>query len=362
MYYKRSKLERIVPMSERLMPPLFGLHISTQTIRVAELVEKPEGLRLGRYAERHIPYDSAYGEAPEARIELVKALRELKSSLGLDFVVASVPEERAYLFKTTVPVVPEREMRGNIELQLEENVPIPPSEAVFDYAIVPERHKEDHIDVTVTVLPRDIVKRTVELYGEAGISLSALRTVGDAITTAVIPRDDRRTVMIVNFGTRRTGIYVVSGGIVIFSASLNFGGSALTDGIEKHFGVTNEEALRIKRGEELKTDKERMELFFSLMNPVAALKDEMSRVIVYWHTHKDQMEERAPIERIILCGKDSTLTGLDEYLSITLGTPVELANVWQNVFSLDEYIPDVARSDSLSFAAAVGLALTHLVE
>ena len=63
------------------------------------------------------------------------------------------------------------------------------------------------------------------------------------------------------------------------------------------------------------------------------------------------------IKEIILCGGDANLAGLTEYLTLTLKIPVKLANVWLNVFSFEEYVPEIEFNKSLKFATAVGLAL-----
>ena len=101
-----------------------------------------------------------------------------------------------------------------------------------------------------------------------------------------------------------------------------------------------------------------MDLFFSLMNAVSALKDELNKLSVYWSTHKDQAgEQERKITKIVLCGRDAGLSGFADYLSLSLQSRVEVANVWQNAFSLDEYIPPLPFDESLDYAAAVGLAL-----
>jgi hypothetical protein len=58
-----------------------------------------------------------------------------------------------------------------------------------------------------------------------------------------------------------------------------------------------------------------------------------------------------------LPGGDSNLIGLPEYLSASTHTPVEHANVWANIANAEKYVPEIAFNKSLSFAAALGLAL-----
>ena len=136
------------------------------------------------------------------------------------------------------------------------------------------------------------------------------------------------------------------------------GGAKITDAIAKYLGVSGKEAEEIKREHAALKDPKNMDLFFSIMNAVAALKDEVNKLSSYWHTHKDATGEMGKqIERIILSGRDAGFSGFDDYLSLSLGIPVEVGNVWHNTFSFHDHIPPILFEDSLDYAAAVGLAL-----
>ena len=87
--------------------------------------------------------------------ELRKILINLKDEHNLDFVRVSLPEERAYLVKIDVPKVPESELRESIGFQLEEHVPIPADEAVFDYLAIKEsKTKKEFLEVAVSAIPK----------------------------------------------------------------------------------------------------------------------------------------------------------------------------------------------------------------
>ncbi|NDF13372.1 MAG: hypothetical protein EB060_11240 [Proteobacteria bacterium] len=62
----------------------------------------------------------------------------VKKELGLSFVQVTLPEDKAYIFRTSIPKVSEAQVRQAIEFQLEENVPLSPAEAVFDFIVLPQ--------------------------------------------------------------------------------------------------------------------------------------------------------------------------------------------------------------------------------
>jgi type IV pilus assembly protein PilM len=351
--------------------PSVGLDISSHSVRVVELIKKSDNtLILGRHAERKIPASAIYSEDIQTNQEVSKVLQALRRELHLRFVDVSLPEEKAYLFTTSVPNLPDIELRQAIEFQLEENVPISPAEAIFDYTILSQESVAETnpamqtsvqqlapktVEVAVVVFPKKIIENTVKLLESAGLKAMSFSIAADAIAQAVIHQDSRETIMIVNLGEKNTGIYVVSNGTVEFTSTLNFGGEALTSAIKKQYSVGDEEAIRMKRTGDFLQDKHAMDLFFSVMNPVSALRDEINRVVIYWQTHRGKAEGKN-CSRILLCGADSNLRGLDEYLS-AMAVDVSVANVWMNAFSFDRFLPDISFTDSLNYAAAVGLAL-----
>ena len=164
--------------------------------------------------------------------------------------------------------------------------------------------------------------------------------------------------MVVNFTERSTGVYIASEGVVRFTSTLPLGGDALTTALQKTLGISFEEAQRIKRQEEHEGNKKAgKELFGYSMNTLSAIKDELLKIITYWSTH-DSVDKT--IEKIIVCGEDSAIIGLDKYLTLSLKIPAKQANVWGNAFSFDRYIPPIECTESLNFSVPIGLALSSL--
>ena len=287
----------------------------------------------------------------------MEVLSSLRKELGMEFVSATLPEEKAYLFKTELPKVAEENLREAVELRLEENVPIAAKDTIFDYAVIPTESK-DHVDVSVSALPLKVVDAYLEVIRAADLKPVSLSVEATTLSRALIPKGNLGTFMIVNIAETRTGLSIVSRGVVQFSLMVPIGGDALTEGLKKRFSVDDEEAKKIKEERGFEKSRENMEIFFSLMNTVSAIKDEINKLLVYWQTHQSPSGNSAEnISKIIMCGRDCNLAGFDEYLSLTLKIPVEVGNVWQNAFSYDDFIPSIPLLDSFDYATAIGFAL-----
>lgn len=289
---------------------------------------------------------------------LAKALRSVKESTGIEHVRISLPEERAYLFETEIPGdTPFKEIRGQLEFKLEENVPLSPRDAYFDYEVLP-LPKEEHVRVvSVTAYARETVDAYYTACQKAGVTPLSFEVEAQAIARAAIQEGDVGTYMIVDFGKTRTGVGIVNRGLLLYTSTIDIGGNHLSTALRKQLGEMEEDDLTdIKNTEGLTKGAEDTPVYEALLETVTGIKDELAARINYWNDRHADKADRF-IEEIILCGGSSNLKGLPEYLRTALDIDASRANVWTNTFSLEEYVPEIDRLHSYGYATAVGLGL-----
>ncbi len=347
---------RFFPTPSFLATPSFGLDISDESIKFAELAKEKDGIRVRRYGERKIP--SGIIESGKIRDidKMGRILDSLRQEEGIKSVRVSLPEEQVYLFNLKLGKDGLENLREGIELSLEEYIPIPPEEAIFDYEKLGEDEKD--LKLQVAAISKNVIEEYLSVFRSSKMSANSFELEAQAIARCVVKKGDPGTYMIVDFGKKRTGIFVISGGAAVFTSTLDLGGAMLSEMIEKNFKVSFEEAEKKKKEFGLRRGSENTETFSVLLNAVSVLRDEVVKHFLYWHTHKDEEgKDRPPIKKVLLCGGDSNLIGLTEYLSVSLKTPVELANVWVNIGGVEENVPEITLRESLGAAAALGLAL-----
>ncbi len=353
---KRSKFYQFSPPPQFLQMPAVGLDISDIAMRFVELVEKRKGFVIGRFGDHAIPrgvIESGEVKKPDALREIFK---DIKKEYNLEFVSVSLPEEKAYLFELKLPLMKYDNIRGAIELVLEEHVPMSASEVLFDYDVVNE--SESSINVSVSVAARSLVDGYLEAFTDTGITPVAFEVESHSVARSIVPEGDTGTYMTVDFGRTRTGIAIISEGVVQFTSTVQVGGGSLTDVISKNLKISYDEAEKIKHEQGISGEKVNDEVSLAMMSAVSILRDEIKRHQDYWQEHTDDYgKKRHSIEKIYLCGGDSNLAGFVSYLASGLAVPVELANTMVNVNTLDEYIPEISFNDSLRYATALGLSL-----
>ncbi|MDQ5893638.1 MAG: type pilus assembly protein PilM [Patescibacteria group bacterium] len=316
---------KLFPPPKYLNIPYAGVDISDDAIRCIEYSQGHHGYTLHRYGTRILKpgiVDSGYIKDEKA---LVQELTSLAQELKITTVKASLPEERMYLFKTEVPDTNEDQIRQNIEFKLEENVPLSPADAIFFFDLLPDAmNNESKTMVSVSVTPRELVHSYLNAFQAAGLTVVSFEIQAKAIARAVVPRDSKETQLIVNVMNKKTGLYVVSGGVLCFTSTVPWGG----------------ELIRNKNVTDTSDD-------------IFSLRHEIERVYTYWSEHG----EGQPIKSIIISGHDAAAISQISHISPNPNIQLQVAHVWQNAFSGDHYVPAVTFEDSLDYAIAAGLAL-----
>ncbi len=353
---------RHFPVPNFLKMPSVGLDISDGSVRFVELIDDGFKKTLGRFGRVDLPEGVVHNGEIKNKIELIKILKQIKKDYGFDFIRASVIEKNSYIFRTKIKSngdMTREEILGSLKFKLEENVPIKPADAVFDFDILKKNKK--NLDVVVSVLPKRIANQFKEVFEEVGFVPLSFEVEAQAVARSAISDGDMGTFMIVDFRNTRVSVSIVSSGIVQLTSTLDIGGNDLVSSIKKSLGVSLEEAEKIKKEKGFSRINSDDDLFFSMLGTVSALKDEINKYLIYWHTHKDNTTSdrkiKNKVEKVILCGENGALKGMDDYLSLGIGMKVEKANVWKNMFSLDEFVPKMDFSKSLEYAAAIGLAI-----
>jgi Tfp pilus assembly PilM family ATPase len=327
---KFTKIFDAFPTPKFLDIPFAGLSISDSAIHCIAFGKKHNALFIEKYAQKTIPPGIVTSGQVNNIEEMVAMLQTIKKDLDLKYIKVSLPEEKAYLFTAKIPILSKEEVYSAVESQIEDNVPVSPSELVFDYKVIPHE-AADHLDVVVSALPASVVNMYVEIAEKSGLSLLSLEIESQAIARALLPKSIPGTVLVIHFGTEKVGLYVVTKRVVHFTSTIPL--YAMTVGTSP------------------------IEHKAELTNNLSFLSQEIKKLYAYWHTLKENVDDaEKKIERIIVCGSnlaDETIS----YLSSNNETPVEYGNVWTNVLDINKTVPPISFADSLEYAASIGLAL-----
>ncbi|MFT7507786.1 MAG: type IV pilus assembly protein PilM [Acidimicrobiales bacterium] len=354
-------LSKIIPPPAHMRLPSAGVDISDTSLKYVQF--QPDK-RIGTQLQLQYwgDIDIADGVLNRGTVTDVKklseAIAEVKERTGAETARVSLPEERAYLFETEIKRdTPLKEIRGLLEFHLEENVPLSPRDAFFDYDILAGDSK-NMMRVSVTAYARETIMSYYEACIGAGVTPLQFEVEAQAIARATIPVGDKGTHIIVDFGKTRTGIGIVYNGVLMYTSTIDIGGDSLSTALRSQLGGKEESELtRIKNTQGLVRGVEGTDVYDALLPTMSAIIDEVRTRLQYWNM-RDLARDDRQIQSVILCGGSVNMKGLPEYFSEMLKVDAKRAQVWQNVGSIQDTVPEIGRRYSYGYATAVGLALT----
>lgn len=364
----KERLEKWIEGIVRL--PVAGLDVSDRRLKYAQFMPRSRragsGLVLACIGEEEIPDGVIVNGSVEKGEAFAAALKRVGAKAGRMFrtsgMVVSLPEEKSFLRLFQTPKVGVREMAGAIRWKIEEEIPLPSEDVVYDYEqIHPSSGGDiDHYDAVVTAFPKSVVAAYVHAVKDAGLMPVALELESQAIMRAVAPclgTDD--TAIILDMGRDRTSVILFAGSIIVFTTTVPVGGHTLDMEIARMLGISEKEAAEIKSRSGFAKDAYDGKVFSAMVPSVDIIVEEMRRVTAYYqekitHVHSGS---RA-VSKILLSGGGVNVPGIDTYLASAVRLPAAFADPFAGISSaMKEPVPPLPRAVALAFTSVIGLAL-----
>jgi len=364
----------------------FGLDISDLSLKIVKLKKRGNFWGLVSFGEEKIePGIIKGGEIKDEKrlVEVIKeAIKKVKGKkLKTNYVVASLPEEKAFLQIIQMPRLPEEDLKSAVIYEAENYIPTPIEEVYLDYQIVPPVYNHlDHFDILIAALPKKTIDPYLSSLKLAGLEPKVLEIESLAIARALIKNGiTTQPILLIDLGATRTSFIIFSGQSLRFTTSIPVSSTSFSEIISKNLGVTLAEAerLKIKHGleekikikigdEKTNLKKERGKIFEALIPALIDLIQQIKKYLDYYQTHASH-EHLPPdgkgVSKILLCGGGANLKGLPELLSLKLKIPVEIGNPWVNILIKEKKeVPELSYEESLKYTTALGLALRGIKE
>jgi len=321
-----SFIKTFFPVPKYLSFDSMGIELTPDCIRVFKLKKNPEGLMPEIYDE--VMLDKVCNEIVEGNpqdvcSDYLSALESLVKKHSMKYVVASLPEEKTYIYKTQIPIQAEGSIRDAVSFTIEENVPLDNSNITFDYYLI--SRTESFLNVVVFVISKDVLAGHTALLEKVGLVPISFESESQALARSVISKNDKETYLILNLSPQSAHVAIAEHGIVHYASSIPVDVSKII------------------------SDKEGREM--------ADFIGQLNKLLVFWFTNSNEGGNKK-INTAILSGVFSSEEGLAEYLTKHLKIDVQIANVWINCFSFNDFIPPLSQKESSGYGVAIGLSLS----
>jgi len=338
---------------------LLGVDISTTAIKVLQLSPSGNKYKVENYVIRPLPPNAiveknisdidAVGECISQAISILKpSHKDAAVAVAGSAVITKTIEMNAALSDT--------EMENQIVVEADRYIPYPLDEVSIDFERqdLSER-SPDMVEVLLAACRRENVDARVAALEVGGLTTKVVDIEAYAIERAFtllaeqIGSESEQTVAIVDIGSTMTSLNVILGGKTIYTREQMFGGTQLSEEVQRRFGLSAAEAeTAMKRGglpEEYEQE---------ILSPFKdSVVQQVNQTLQFFFSSSHYNE----VDHILLAGGVAAIDGLCDLIQESLSTPVKVANPFADLVIGSKINKTMLKNDAPSLLIACGLAM-----
>ena len=342
-------------------PPLFGLDISSSSVKMLEIVDAGKGgFRVERYAIEPLARDAVVDGNINNLEALIDAVKRGYKRLGTrtKHVAMAVPTGAVITKKIVVnAALRESELEVQVETEANQYIPFALEEVNLDFQVVgPSPTSPDEQEVMIAATRKEKVEDRVAVAESAGLKPLVMDVESFAQQTALsiviqsLPEAGKdKNVAIVDVGANVMQVTVLRNDQSVYTREQAFGGNQLTQEIVTRYGMSPEEAENAKRSGGLPDDFEAEVLRPFMQN----LATEVQRALQFFFTSTQYHN----VDHILLAGGSAVIPGLDEVVTTQAQVPAMIANPFAHMQTSPRVQQKRLMIDAPSLIVACGLAM-----
>jgi type IV pilus assembly protein PilM len=342
-------------------PPLFGLDISSSSVKVLEIGEAgKDAYRVERYAIEPLARDAVVDGNINNLEAAADAVKRAHKRLGtrIKYVAMAVPTGAVITKKITVNgALREDELEVQVEGEANQYIPFALEEVNLDFqAIGPSPTNPEEQEVMIAATRKERVEDRIAVANLAGLKPLVMDVESFAQMSALslvvhgLPGGAKdQNVAIVDVGANVMQVTVLRNDQSIYTREQAFGGNQLTQEIVTRYGMSPEEAENAKRSGGLPDDFEAEVLKPFMQN----LSGEVQRALQFFFTSTQYHN----VDHILLAGGSAVIPGLDEVVHAQTQVATSVANPFALMQTSNRVQLKRLMVDAPSLIVACGLAL-----
>jgi type IV pilus assembly protein PilM len=350
----------------RKKPVILGLDISSTSVKLIELVEDSEKgkYRVESMAVEPLP-DGAVVEKNIVEVEAVgetigKAVK--KSGTKTKNAAVAVAGSAVITKIIQMPAdLDESKLEAQIELEADQYIPYPLDEINLDFEVLgATQENPETVDVLLSASRSENIEMRSEALALGGLKPKVVDVEAYTIEKSALmldhgfeEGDTDKIIAVIDIGATMTSLNIIQDGKLIYTREQSFGGKQLTEEVMRRYGLSYEEAGKLKKLGGLPDN-----YIPDVLEPFKeTVGQQVSRFLQFFYTAGDQNA----VDLVALAGGCSSIPGLDELVEQHIETKTIIANPFINMSLSEQVDPQKLSADAPSLMIACGLALRSFV-
>lgn len=341
-------------------PPMVGVDISSTAVKVIEFSKSKDGYRVESYGVEPLPTNAV----TEKNIQDIEAVGESlrravkKSGTRAKLAVLAVAGSSVITKKILMPShLRDEELEVAIQAEADQYIPYPLEEVFMDFEVLGEApNNPDSVEVLLAASRSENVSTRTAVAEIAGLTAKVVDVEAYTIENAYTLITDQipdygvdKTTAILDIGATMTSLTVIEDGKLAYTREQPFGGKQLTEEIMRRYGLSYEDAGRVKKEGGLPENYEP-----EVLQPFKqTMAQQVGRFLQFFYSSS----EHEHVDYIVLAGGCASIQGVAELVESNLGIPAGVADPFANAKMAGRVAKQRIAGDAPSLMIACGLGL-----
>ena len=354
-----------------------GIDIGSSAIKVVELYTSGGRVFLGTYGSIPLgPYaDVEIGKATNLSVEKTQeALQKVLDESGVIAKEAAVniPFNSSLVSVIRLPKASEKRLDQIVPTEARKYIPANLDEVRLDWSVieaksnVPFDNKEEldsknkdsqepknpameQIDILLAAIHNDSLERHSSIVGKTSLKVSFFEIEVFSTSRALSSINSEAPVAVVDIGASSSKIYILDGGMMRFSHTINLGSQDATIAISRVMDISDEEAEMVKR--DIGIEGSYVHLQEALDEVFERLFSDVLKVIRIY-----EKKNSCNLERVVISGGGGCLKGIRKIAQERLDKSISVVNPFDRV-KHPPFMKEILARVGPEYAAAAGVAM-----
>ena len=230
-----------------------ALDIGSTFIKLVQLKGSKGHYQLIKFGMVPLPPEVIVEGAVMDAGRVVDAIKELLTDQQIKTkeAVISVSGSSVIIKRISVADMSEEELGESIKWEAEQYIPFSIDDVNVDFQKLGPGAQEGQADVLLVAVKKDKINDYINLVKEAGLEPAVLDVDAFALANMYELNYDMEAgiTALLNIGASVMNINILKDGMSIFTRDITVGGNRYTEALQREFGMSYEDAEKVKRGE-----------------------------------------------------------------------------------------------------------------